>query len=73
MDPRLSPRPGAACPRCGASFACGVDDRECWCARLPPLAAAPAGAGAACLCPACLGELTRPAPAGNAPRDGSPR
>jgi len=46
------------CPRCGASFACGVASGHCWCAQLPPLAALPAHAQTSCLCPACLRELT---------------
>ena len=47
------------CPRCGSSFRCGMvgGDRECWCARQPPLAplpVPPAGTAASCFCPACL-------------------
>jgi hypothetical protein len=47
----------AHCSRCGATFSCGAfageADGECWCAALPPLAAAPDPARG-CLCPQCL-------------------
>jgi hypothetical protein len=46
------------CPRCGAAFACGIGTGSCWCAQLPPLAALPEDLPAACLCPACLRELS---------------
>lgn len=52
--------PGASvCPRCGRDFTCGMKAgaRACWCARLPPLRALPAGL-AGCLCPSCLAELS---------------
>ncbi len=48
------------CPRCDATFGCGVATGSCWCAaatlspeRLAQLAAGYEG----CLCPACLREL----------------
>ncbi|MFO1301510.1 MAG: cysteine-rich CWC family protein [Burkholderiaceae bacterium] len=50
--------PTQRCPRCGASFACGIASERCWCAQLPPLPALPVHAQPSCLCPACLRELT---------------
>lgn len=46
------------CPRCGATFTCGMLAGEpvCWCAALPPLASVPQQ-GAGCYCPACLKAL----------------
>lgn len=48
-----------SCPRCGARFACGIDSGRCWCAGLPALAALPDDLPPACLCPACLRELSQ--------------
>ena len=57
----------SVCPRCGASFSCGmVDDpaaQPCWCTRLPVLSPsalddATANGAATCFCPACLRALT---------------
>jgi hypothetical protein len=50
------------CPRCGASFECGMVEataQPCWCTRLPALPAAclPAPedeAAGRCFCPDCL-------------------
>ncbi len=55
--PRSTPGPEgrrhSSCAKCGAAFACGAHDRTrpCWCMDFPPVEP---GAGAACLCPACL-------------------
>lgn len=48
----------SCCPRCAASFTCGVvaECDTCWCKELPPLKSAKRSA-AACYCPQCLGEL----------------
>lgn len=45
----------ARCANCGAEFSCGAKNgtQPCWCTRYPPVT--PSGAGATCLCPACLG------------------
>ncbi|NMG70057.1 hypothetical protein DNK49_01505 [Azoarcus communis] len=53
-----SPVEGDTCPRCGASFSCGMraGDKVCWCAAYPPAFAVP-DAGAGCFCPTCLAEL----------------
>jgi tRNA(adenine34) deaminase len=50
---------GARCGRCGAAFDCGAaadGAGGCWCAHasLPRALVPRAGAGAVCLCPACL-------------------
>jgi hypothetical protein len=58
------------CPRCGATFACGMVDNTsggigpepCWCTRLPTLAADALGAAGdlkamRCWCPDCLQAL----------------
>ena len=49
-----------ACGRCERSFACGVDDGQCWCAELEPVTP-PAGYDD-CLCPACLAAPVEPPP-----------
>ena len=55
--------PTNTCPRCGASFTCGMQAGEsaCWCAAFPAAFAVPeAGAlpaDAGCYCPRCLAEL----------------
>ncbi len=57
-----SPTPGAVnCPRCGASFVCGMaaDWKTCWCAELPAVAP-PDPSRAECLCPDCLRAITLP-------------
>ena len=64
------PRPNAACPRCGAAFACaaasydppqGAEAFACWCMDLPRIAMPDAPAG--CLCPDCLkAEIAERAP-----------
>lgn len=46
----------AACPRCGAAFACGAEGGACWCAELRPLPADRIRNGEGCLCRACLEE-----------------
>ena len=47
------------CPRCGASFTCGMraGEAECWCAALPAAFAVPAEGTGECYCPRCLAEL----------------
>ena len=46
--------PTGTCPKCGASFRCGMEagDKTCWCSRLPVLPEPTPGQG--CLCPNCL-------------------
>lgn len=46
------------CPRCGASFACGMQTGQepCWCSELPVLDI-PEDPQAGCYCPACLRQL----------------
>ncbi len=56
--PDTLPESTDSCPRCGARFACGMATGRCWCAALPLLAPLPAGLPPACLCPACLKELS---------------
>jgi len=45
-----------ACPRCGASFACGIaaGESRCWCFNLPNVIPLPSIDGEGCLCPDCL-------------------
>lgn len=47
------------CEACGSEFTCGASDpaRPCWCVGYPPVA--PRGAGATCLCPACLAAASQ--------------
>jgi len=47
------------CARCGAPFECGMQAglTDCWCTKLPPIAALDATAG--CYCPRCLAEVSR--------------
>ncbi|MBI1890288.1 MAG: cysteine-rich CWC family protein [Burkholderiales bacterium] len=57
------------CPRCGASFSCGMEEKKpgtpCWCSQLPPLPCrqmeklTEKNAEAACYCPNCLRALLR--------------
>ena len=48
----------ARCARCGAAFACGLNDSSgCWCARLPALPRERYDAAADCLCENCLRGL----------------
>ncbi|TBR13881.1 cysteine-rich CWC family protein [Rugosibacter aromaticivorans] len=46
------------CPRCAASFTCGVvaGRDTCWCAELPPLTLSKTSA-ATCYCPECFQAL----------------
>jgi hypothetical protein len=45
-----------ACPRCGASFTCGLATGEsrCWCFDLPNLIPLSTIGPEGCLCPVCL-------------------
>ena len=47
------------CPRCAASFTCGVvaGRDSCWCAALPPLMPSQTSAAASCYCPECFRKL----------------
>ena len=48
------------CPRCDATFGCGIAGGSCWCAQVtltPERQAQLATDYAGCLCPACLREL----------------
>jgi hypothetical protein len=47
----------ARCPRCGARFSCQPEG-DCWCKRIPMRLPVPSQRGVACLCPACLAEIT---------------
>ncbi|MCX7175555.1 MAG: cysteine-rich CWC family protein [Proteobacteria bacterium] len=46
------------CPRCGATFACGMQtgSEPCWCTELPALHLS-RDQVSACYCPACLKQL----------------
>jgi 4'-phosphopantetheinyl transferase len=44
------------CPRCSASFECGLETGACWCMALPKLE--PRSPLTCCLCPDCLQRLT---------------
>ncbi|MES2384361.1 MAG: cysteine-rich CWC family protein [Pseudomonadota bacterium] len=57
----------SSCPRCGASFRCGLvgGDSACWCVKLPHIMPVPSASpsttgapGASCFCPACLQQIT---------------
>jgi hypothetical protein len=59
------------CPRCGATFSCGMMDGDptqaCWCLRWPVLSkeallAARGDRLPSCYCPDCLSELTSSMP-----------
>jgi len=52
------------CPRCDATFGCGVATGNCWCSAVtltPELRGELAKDYEGCLCPACLRELSAPA------------
>lgn len=56
----IVPPKQSTCPRCAASFECGVDDGSCWCASVTVDATTRASFSQfyrGCLCPACLREL----------------
>ena len=42
------------CNGCGASFGCGRQDADCWCAALPELPPVALDARRDCYCPRCL-------------------
>jgi len=54
------------CPRCDATFGCGIATGGCWCAQVtltPQEQARLAISYDGCLCPACLRELSQTAQA----------
>jgi len=54
MPLTASPQRKLNCPRCGATFTCGVNEGRCWCADESYRVPMPATADQDCLCPACL-------------------
>ncbi len=63
MTPRAAPPATDRCPRCDASFGCGVWSGDCWCSQLElsrELQTQLAADYDGCLCPACLRELAPP-------------
>lgn len=70
--PRRRAAGAGVCPACGATFDCGADREDCWCAAIA--VAAPVLAGLrrryrSCLCPACLGRAASPAGDGESDSD----
>jgi ribosomal protein L34E len=62
VPPRAAAPKADRCPRCDASFGCGIATGSCWCAEVALTdedRGRLAGAYDGCLCPACLRELAR--------------
>ncbi|MBL8118842.1 MAG: cysteine-rich CWC family protein [Anaerolineae bacterium] len=57
-QPAHSNPPQKTCPRCGASFTCGVAAAQshCWCFDLPNVHPLQSNEYTGCLCPSCLRE-----------------
>jgi hypothetical protein len=62
VPPPAAPAGTDRCPRCDATFGCGIATGGCWCVQVALTVDEQARLAAAydgCLCPGCLRELSQ--------------